>query len=190
MRILSAWLIVCLMIAPGWGATALQYVLPGTELVFADSAQTPTVTWTLSNRAAGTGQVSARYDKNALASATGAMPALWDMRCRLSLTGTNVVGATIEFYVATSDGTNPDAQVGTADAAITSDQRRALLLVGVLPVYQTASNTTMTVSFHNIFIPTRYFSLAMWNATGLPTETSTAKHRCTMVPVSPQMQAN
>lgn len=172
------------LLVPSWaGAVSKQYTAPGTAVIFADSAQTPTVTWTLSNKANGVGQVSARYDKGA-----GSQPALWEMRCRFSFTGTNVVGTTLELYVATSDGTNPDGEVGTSDASMSSDKRRNLLFVGVLVVDQTTTNTVMTASFRNIYLPQRYFSLAMWNNTGLPTQTSTSAHRCTMTPVPFEMQ--
>jgi hypothetical protein len=186
-RVLASVVILSLLAASMVWAVTKQFVSPGAGIIFADSGGT--VTWTLSNRTNNTGQVSARYDKNALATPSGAMPAIWEIRCRLSFTGTNVLGSTAEFYVATSDGTNPDAEVGTTDTAITSDQRRALtLFLGVLPVYQTASNTTMTVSFRNVSIPTRYFSMVMWNNTGLPTETSTTKHRCTATPMRVEQQ--
>jgi hypothetical protein len=165
-------------------ATSTQYNLPGTPLLFADAAQTPAAAWTLSNRTSGTGRVSARYDKG-----PGAQPAWYEVRCWISLSGTpNVVGSTIEYYLSTSDGTHSDGEIGTADAALASDTRRALTPVGVLTIYQTTTNTTMTASFRNIYIPSRYFSLAMWNATGLPTETNTNKHGCTATPTSPQMQ--
>jgi hypothetical protein len=178
-------LLALLSPAPGW-AVQQQYVKPGTGILFADTGGT--VTWTLSNRTNGVGRISARYDKNALASASGAMPALWDIRCWISLTGTNVIGTNVEYYLATSNGTRVDGEVGTADAALGSDQRRALTFLGLLPVYQTTSNITMTVSFHSVWIPTRYFSLGMWNATGIPTETSTTKHGCEATPMTPEIQ--
>jgi hypothetical protein len=170
------------------GAASPQLTNPGVPITFGDTGQTPAgggtlIVWTLSNRTSGTGRISARADLGA-----GAHAALWELRCRFSFTGTNVVGSALEVYLATSDGTNPDAEVGTADAALTADQRRALLFVGLLPVYQTASNTTMTVSFRNLYLPQRYVSAAMWNATGLPTETSTTKHRCVLTPMTPEMQ--
>lgn len=163
-------------------AVQLQYVRPGTPVVFATSGGT--VTWTLSNRTSGTGRISARYDKG-----TGAQPGLWDIRCWISLTGTNVVGSTIEYYVATSNGTRADGEVGTADAALNSDQRRALTMLGVLSVYQTTSNTLMSVSFHQVWIPTRYFSLGLWNTTGIPTETSPGTPAgCEATPTSLEVQ--
>jgi hypothetical protein len=177
-------LALCLWLVPSRALGAsLQYVLPGSPITFADSAQTPTRAWTLTALAAGAGRLSAQYDRGA-----GAGPAIWELRCKLSLTGTNTVGQTVEFYLSTSDGTDADGALGTADAALASDKRRNLLFVGVLVVDQTTTNVTMTVSFRNIYVPQRYFSLGIWNNTALPLETSTAKHRCQMTPVPIQMQ--
>ena len=169
------------------GAVSQQLTNPGVPITFGDTGQTPAgggtlVVWTLSNRTSGTGRISARADLGA-----GAHAALFALRCRFSFTGSSL-GSALELYLATSDGTNPDGEVGTADAALTADQRRALLFVGLLPIYQTVSNTTMTVSFRNLYLPERYVSVGMWNATGLPTETSTTKHRCVLTPMNPEMQ--
>jgi hypothetical protein len=174
--------------APVWAAPSLQYTLPGTTLVFTDASQAPTGgAWTLANMASGTGQASALYDKNALATATGAMPALWEIRCRFALTGTLTIAQTIELYLVTSDNTNGDAGVSGA-AALTSDQRRALPLLGILPVYQTTQNLAMTVSFRNVYVPERYFGLAAWNNTSIATQNTSGANRCTATPESYQMQ--
>src|SRR5215475_1800281 len=175
-RFLALALTFCLLWSPSAWALSKQFTAPGASIIAADSAQTPTVTWTLAALASGAGRVSGRYDKGA-----GSQPSLWEMRCRISLNGAYVAGAMLEYYVATSDGTDVDSGVGTADAAITTEQRRNLTLAGVLVVNSAlASLTTMYASFRNIYIPNRYFSLAIWNATTLPIENSTSKHRCTM----------
>jgi hypothetical protein len=175
-------LLLLLLWSPcAWAATSLQWTLPGTPITFGDSGKT--VTWTLSNRTAGTGQVSARYDRGA-----GAGPSLYELRCWISLNGTHTLGQAIEYYLSTSDGTNPDAEVGTTNTTITSDQRRALGLPYVLPVYQTTNLTTMAISWRNVYIPGQYVSLVMFNATTIPTETSTTKHGCSLTPMPFQQQ--
>lgn len=189
-RVLALAVLLGLGGAPAWAATSTQWTLPGTPITFGDSGQTPAgggtlVVLTLSNRTSGTGRISAQADLGA-----GAHASLFELRCRVSLTGTHVLGQPLEFYVATSDGTNPDGEVGTADAALSSDQRRVLTFVGILPVYQTTSNTTMTASFRNVYLPQRYVQVGLWNGTALPTETSTTKHRCVLTPTPLQMQGS
>src|SRR5262249_35170190 len=90
---IAVFLSVCLGATHVW-ATATQYTLPGTAVTFADSFQTPTAQLTLSALASGAGRYSNRYDKGA-----GAQPALWQIACHLQLTGTNIVGATVEIYI-------------------------------------------------------------------------------------------
>ena len=181
-RIIAACML-CLYGTSVW-AVSPQYVNPGTTpIIFADGAQAPNGgTWTLSNRNPGTGEVGARYDKG-----TGAKPAWWEYRCRFALTGTNVPGEKIELYISTSDGTNPDGEIGTGDGAISADKRRNLKRIGTLVVDQTTTNTIMTAS-GLVYIPQRYFSPAMWNATSLPTQSSTSAMRCAFTPMTIEMQ--
>lgn len=153
------------------------YLNRGTSLLFADAAQTEDVLFTLSALAANSGRVSARYDQGA-----GAKPGQWEWRLHLQLTGTNLPGATIEVYCFTSDGLNPDGEIGTADAAFATDKRNNGKLVGTLVVDQATTNVTMTKS-DTFLVPTRYFSMGLWNATTLPLRTDTAAHGLRMTPV-------
>ena len=184
-KLLGVLWIAWLCLAPTvWAATSLQYTLPGTPVTFADSAQTPTRAWTLSALANSAGRVSVQHDKG-----TGAQPSLWQFVCRVQLTGTNVPGSTVEFYVVPGDGTDTAGGVGTADAALaSSDKRRNLTFMGVLVADQGTTNVQMTAVFSNVYIPSRYYSLAAWNSSGLPLKTDTAAHRCTGTPMPFQMQ--
>lgn len=166
-------------------AASLQYVRPGTPLTFGDSGQSGVVastTLTLTALAAGAGQASARYDKGA-----GAQPSRWHWACHMQLTGANVPTAPIEIYVGWSDGSNPDGGLGITTFALPSDKRRNLKRVGTVVVDQTVSNTTMYGS-GMADIPTRYFQVAVWNATSLPFATSTTAHACIFTPMPIEMQ--
>jgi hypothetical protein len=153
------------------------YLARGTPLLFADSAQAEDAILTLSALATVTGRVSARYDRGA-----GSLPGLFEWRLHCSLTGTNVVGAAIEVYCFTSDGTNVDGEVGTADAAFATDKRNNARPCGILAVDQVTTNVVMTAS-GIVLIPTRYFSMGIWNATTLPFTTSTSGHGLVMTPM-------
>jgi hypothetical protein len=158
-------------------------VTKGTPLLFADAAQTPAATMTLSNRTAGTGQCSARYTKTG----GNVKSQKWEMRPHIQLTGTNIVGEVLEFYVSTSDGTNAQGNIVTTDAALTTDKRKNLTFAGVLVVDQTTSNTTMTAAFP-VTIEEASYSVCMWNATSLPTKTDTAIHGVVMTPMDIEVQ--
>lgn len=158
------------------------YLVRGTPLLFADTAQAENVALTLSALATNTGRVSARYDQG-----TGATPALWEWRLHWQL-ATNVVGETVEVYCFPSDGTNPDAEVGTADAALAANTRATTPPVGLAVVYQVTTNITMTRS-GVILIPQRYFSMGIWNATASAFRTDTGVHGLVMTPLYWQAQA-
>src|SRR5580765_8124807 len=122
-----------------FSATSKQYVTSESSLLFADSAQVEDATWTLSALAAGAGRISARYDRGATAHAQD-----YKWRCTIQLTGTNVVGETVEWYMASSDGTNPDGQLGTTDGALVTGKRNNLIPLGMTVVDQTTTNTNLT----------------------------------------------
>ena len=149
-----------------------------TPILFADAAQNEQATLTLSALAAGVGRVSARYDRGASAKA-----ALYEWRFHCSLTGTNVVGATIELYAFTSDGSNPDGEIGTADAALATNKRQNGKPLGLLVVDQTTTNTIMTAS-GLVLLAQRYVSIGVWNNTALPFTTSTSAHGCVLTPLA------
>lgn len=165
-------------------------VSKGTPLLFADSAQTEDVTMTLSALAAGTGcttacnRCSARYTKTG----TNAKSQKWEMRPHIQLTGTNVISEPIEFYISTSDGTLSQGGIATTDANFDINVKKAFTFVGILPVYQTASNTTMVAAFTDITINEAHFSVCVSNQTTLPFRTDTAVHGITMTPMDIEVQ--
>ena len=172
-----------------WAAPSKQYTTPGVPYTFADAGQTPAgggtlVPMTFSALPSQNLQITDRVNKGA-----GAQPSLWEARCRLSITGTNVVGHDVQFYIASSDGTDIDNGLAATNTRSTSvDGRRNLRFIGSLIVYQTTTNTTIFASFNNIYIPSQYFSLVVFNNTTLPIETSTTKHRCVLTPQPFEMQ--
>lgn len=159
-------------------AVSAFYLARGTPLLFADAAQAEDVTITLSALASAAGRVSARYDRGA-----GSTVGLYTVQLHCALTGTNVVGAAIEIYTFCSDGTNVGGEVGTADAAFATDKRNNAKPIGLLGVDQVTTNTLMTSDALLVLIPTRYFSIGIWNATTLPFQTSTSVHGVIVTPV-------
>ena len=184
MRYIKVTLIVLVLLYAqmAYAVTSKQYVNPETAITFGDSAQSPSATMALTGLVSGAGRVSARFDRGA-----GAHAAEYEWRCTITLTGTNVVDATVEVYISSSDGTDPDGEVGTADAALTTSKRKNLKFIGVVVVDQTATNTNMTGS-GLVWIPSRYMSLGLWNATTLPFQTSTTANHCSLTPMPNEIQ--
>jgi len=131
-----------------------------TPVTFTDS--TGDVAITLANLAATTGmRVSARYDRGA-----GSLPALHTVQVNMAFETTPVFGESVYIYISSSDGTQEDGQVGASDAAVASAyQLQNMMIVGALTVDVQAADTLMTATFHNVPILTRYFSVAVHNAT-------------------------
>lgn len=181
-RFVCLALMLSLLWAPSVWAVSKQYINPETSITFGDSSATFLIDF--SATATGTGKYSAIADKGA-----GARAAQYVWSCNFSLTGANTVGQFIEVYVAWStDGTTLDGGLGTTKNTLaTADKRRNLKRIGTVVVDQTSSNTVMTGS-GQAFIPTRYFSLAYYNATALPFQTSTTLHKCTFTPSPFEMQ--
>lgn len=168
------------------------WLLPGTALKFADSAQSGvTATLTMTALAAGSGQCSVRYDKDALKSASGAMPHLWRWGGTIQLNGTNVPNDVIEVSIAMSDGTIEQGNLGTtgSSVAMTTAKKVNMTFAGVLIVDQVTTSISM-MGAGTIEIPTRYFRLCVYNATGIPFVTSTSVHTFYMTPYSLEIQAH
>lgn|SRR5215471_5512982 len=165
----------------GLSAPSKQYVSPGTPITYSDSGSTHVMA--LQNLLSGTGVYGARHDLG-----TGSHPAQFMWACSFTLSGTNIVGAQIEIYVSWSDGTYADGALGTSNGTLASaDKRRDLKLVGTVVVDQTTSNTTMTAS-GMAWIPTRYFSPAVWNGTTLSLQNVANTSSCAFTPVPPEQQ--
>jgi hypothetical protein len=185
-RFLAGLLLALLMSLPGLSGAANNRIRtnPGTPVTFWDATQTPapTVVFTLSGLAAGTGQYSARYNKG-----TGPQAFTWRWRCRVQMATAPAAGDVIEVYISTSDGTNADGQLGTTTSTFSSDKRRNLTMVGVLVMDQTAASVTMTAS-NTVDIKEQFFSLALWNATSVNLLTNVNVHGCTMTPMNQEIE--
>jgi hypothetical protein len=151
-------------------------------ILFADTAQAEDVTLTLSALASAAGRVSARRDRGA-----GSQPRLHQWTLNWSLTGTNVLNAVVEIYCLESDGTYVEGGVATTDAAFASGLRGSVLPVGFARVYQTTTNVVMTAK--GLFeIRSRYYQMAVWDATTLPFQTTTTLHQLYVNPLVDELQ--
>lgn len=168
------------------------WLLPGSPLKFADAAQSGvTATLTMTGLTAGNGQCSVRYDKDALKSASGAMPHFWRWGGTIQLNGANVPNDVVEVSIAMSDGTIEQGNLGStgSSVAMSAAKKVNMTFAGVLIVDQTTTATSM-MGAGTIEIPTRYFRLCVYNATGLPFVTSTSVHTFYMTPYSIEIQAS
>lgn len=156
------------------------YTAPETAVVFQESGGNVVIT--LLNMLTGVGRVSARYDKG-----TGSQPSWWHWAATFQLDTTPVVGELINLYVALSDGTLEDGDVGTADAAILEPVLANLHFIGSV-VVQVATATVDFRASGFIYIPTRYFSIAVFNKTADSLENTANVNTISMTPIPDEIQ--
>src|SRR4029453_8688970 len=113
--------------------------IPGTPVVFGDTGG---VLWNLTGMGASTGQYSTRFDKNTIATASGAMPYKWNARCRFQASASVLPGVAAEWYLATwaQDGAFSDGMIGTTAGSLNTDKRKNLRLMMVTLVDQASAS--------------------------------------------------
>ncbi len=141
------------------------------------------VAFSAASVAFGAGRKSAQWD-------TGATPQSdrYAWRAKTKLQATPVVGETIDFYIATSDGTIIDGTTTAGDAAFTDENAlKNMLYIGSLIVDTTTTDSIQgsgTFTMHS-----RYGVLVMWNATAAETLSATAgDHDFIITPIPMELQ--
>lgn len=158
------------------------YIAEETPIVFSDSGGSYALT--LTNLAASAGRVSARADLG-----SGSRSEWYAWRFTAQFDTAPVVGEQVQLYLATSDGTEEDGQVGTADAALDSSNTLTNLhYIGALTVTSTDADHDMTVS-GVCRIPTRYVSAVVYNATADALRNDAGPYcEFTLTPIPPEVQ--
>jgi len=157
------------------------YVARETSIAFQDSAGD--VALTLNNLAATAGRISAQHDLGA-----GSTALDYEIRAVIEFETQPVVGETVDIYISTSDGTDPDGQEGVADAALGSTNSvKNMLFVGSLIVTTATVDHQMTASFM-CRIPTRYFSVVVVNSTADNLQATANTSWVIVTPTPPEIQ--
>ncbi len=152
----------------------------GTEVSFASAGD---VVFSAASIAYGAGRKSAQWDRGA-----SPQPEEYTWRAKTKLQATPIVGETIDFYIATSDGTILDGTTTAGDADFTDEDALAnMMYVGSLVVDTT---TTDSVQGSGVFrMTSRYGVLVMWNSTAAETLSATAgDHDFIVTPVYMEAQ--
>ena len=157
------------------------YVLRETPIVWDDSAGD--LVMTLNNLAAGAVRIGAQKDWG-----VGATAEWYNWRLTVQFATPPVVGETLVVYIATSDGSEPDGQLGVADAAGDTNSLTNMKQIGNLKVTSTDADHKMTAS-GICRIPTRYSSPAIHNATVDNLRATANTSEFTLTPIPPQQQA-
>jgi hypothetical protein len=135
------------------------YSAPESVITFQDSGGSAVLA--LQNLAAGAGIYSNRHDRGA-----GSRAAWMWLRFVWQMETAGVVGETVEVYLSSwsEDGTYSDGGLSSTGTTLTSDMRRNLgnpALIGIIDKTATATNI---IASGLVFVPTRYISAAVWDA--------------------------
>lgn len=156
-----------------------EYVARETPVEFSDAT---TESITLANLLTDAARVSDRYDQS-----TGSTPGWWEWRATFQMDTAGVVGETVDLYIAFSDGTLEDGDVGAVDAAVLTPVLPNLTFMGSASIQVTTLSTDFRTS-GRIFIPTRYFSVVVHNNTADSLENTSGVNTITMTPIPPEIQ--
>ncbi len=157
------------------------YIARETPVVWSDT--TGDLAMTLNNLAAGAGRVGARKDFGA-----GSTADEFTWRLTVQFDTAPVVGETVDVYLATSDGTEEDGQVGTANAALSAeDKLKNLTLIGSLVVDVATVDIDFTAS-GVCRIPTRYVSPVIFNNTADNLQATNDTGELTLTAIPPEIQ--
>lgn len=137
---------------------------------------------TLKNLAAGAGRVGARLDLG-----ENSTPEDYEVRITVQFETQPVVGETVDVYLSTSDGTQPDGEIGAADAAVTENELKNLNFIGSLVVTTTDADHDMTASFI-ARVSTRYVSAVVFNNTVDNLQDTDDTGEVTITPIPPESQ--
>lgn len=151
-----------------------------TAVLFTDAGGT---LLTLSALANASGRVSDRVDRGA-----GAKAKLHEVRAVIQVNATVVVGTVIEIYLFQSDGTYADGNVGSVDAAFAADKRRNAMFIGAVVADQTAATVDMIATFMDVPITSRYYSIGVYNVSGVALKTGSASSRVIVTPMPDEVQ--
>lgn len=138
---------------------------------------------TLTSLGAGAGRQGALDDFG-----TSARARRYAWRAWVKFATTPVVGEVVEIYWKSSDGTHPDNDDGTGDAAVSAeDKLRNLTPIGNIIVDE-ASITPEFVGSGEIVIPHRHGAPVIWNATADGLSSTAGDHGFQLTPIPDEVQ--
>jgi hypothetical protein len=130
-----------------------------------------------------TGRKSALWDRG-----LSPQPGMYSWRAKTKLQTTGGLGLSIDFYIATSDGTIVDGGVVPGDAAFLAENSLPNLRYIDSLIIDTTSGASIQSS-GSFWMPSRYGVLVMWDNTAAETLSATAAdHDFIVTPIWDQVQ--
>lgn len=141
-----------------------------------------TATFTPTSLGSSAGRQGAHHD---LGTSSRSRRFAW--RAWLKPGGTRTVGQTIEVYLKTSDGSHPDNDDGTGDAAVSAaDKLRNLRMIGLIQIDENAA--VEMVASGEVEISQRYCAPVFWNATSNALSSTAGDFGFSLTPIPDEVQ--
>lgn len=139
---------------------------------------------TLTSLASGAGRISARHDRGATA-----QPWLYKVKVETKWATATVVNESLRVHFIYSDGTDQHNGLGSTDAAVSDENDTIGSPFVNCVIYDTGLNSASGFFYPgNIFIPSRYFSVLVWNATADGLSATAGDHEISLIPYYDQAQ--
>lgn len=155
-----------------------------TPIVF--KASGGSATFTPTSLAQNAARLSARFDFGDLTVTPKPLRFAWRAKTKCAVAGTLDLG--VRIYLATSDGTIADGNVGTADAALASiDKVKNLYPIGTIIVDKSADATEPFQASGICELWSRYVSVVWHNVTGQALSATGTDHEFSLTPLRDQV---
>lgn len=155
------------------------YAVDETAIVFGSEVGDD-VAWSNENISSAAGRQSALHDLGAGGTARSER-----FRYRFQMDGwqaTPTVGNTLDLHIKTSDGTDPDNDDGTGDAAVSAEDKLSNLDYLDAIVCDEAAANILAATSGIVHISERHVAFVMWNRGGSATKNDGAGIKLTLTP--------
>jgi hypothetical protein len=160
------------------------YIDHGTTIVFGSEVGDD-VAWSTENIANAAGRQATLYDLGADGTAR---PGKYRYRFHTQAQASPTVGNSCELYMKTSDGTHPDNDDGTSDAAVSASDKTKNLDVLKPAICDEAAANIEFVSKGIVRLPHRWCAPVLWNALGSAITNDVAETKLHLTPLYDQVQ--
>lgn len=160
------------------------YMITETSIVFGSEVGDD-VAWSTESIASGAGRQSAFHDRGADGTARAFV---YRYRFYTQAQATPTVGNACRLYNKTSDGTHPDNDDGTSDAAVSAEDKLKNLTPLRGAIVDEAAANIEYVSKGRIAIAERYFGPVLWNAMGSTITADAAETKAVFTPIVHEVQ--
>ena len=159
------------------------YKIDETSIIF--GSEGGETNWSTENIGDGAGRQSDLYDQGAGATARAIR---WMYRIFTQAQATPTLKRALRIYLKTSDGTHPDNDDGTTDAAVSAEDKLINLTPLRSPIVDEAAADIEFVSNGTILIPARHFGLVLWNDMGSSITNDVTETKAIFTPIPPELQ--